>query len=579
MARAWQVLVLAAFSLALTAPAQAAPVPADATAWPGGAAVAAADQPTALGKDVSGLAYEGSGSATPGVLWAVDNGEGSLNRLIFSGGLWVRDTANNWGAGKLLHFPGGGGTPDAEGVTLTDAGSAGGVFVSSERDGANSGVSRPSVLRYDVTGNDVALTATREWDLTADLPGVGPNEGLESITWVPDTYLAAAGLRDQSKNAPYDPANYPDHGNGLFFVGLEANGTVYGYALNQSAPTFQKVAAFASGFPTIAELHWDRAAEQLWAVCDDNCNGRTGVFKVAAGAFTPVAYYERPAGMPNLNNEGFATTPASECANGSRPVFWADDGNTDGNALRAGTLNCGAAAATATTTAVSVTPTAINATVSAAAGTPSGTVAFSVDGVAVGTAPLNGGTATLAHVVPSGGERTVTASYSGDATFAASTGSVVRRDPGITGKATSTKGPSAAGWYGAPVTVTFTCTAAGATVSCPEPVVLNKSGIDQSASGTAGASDGGSATATVKDIDIDLDKPKVKLRRVKNGKVYRGRAPRPKCKATDALSGVARCKLKTKRRKTKRTVTATATDKAGNVAVAKVSFRVVPRRG
>ena len=44
--------------------------------------------------------------------------------------------------------------------------------------------------------------------------------------------------------------------------------------------------------------------------------------------------------MPNLNNEGFTITPDSECVGGSKPVFWADDGNTDGHALRAGTIPC-----------------------------------------------------------------------------------------------------------------------------------------------------------------------------------------------------------------------------------------------
>ena len=44
--------------------------------------------------------------------------------------------------------------------------------------------------------------------------------------------------------------------------------------------------------------------------------------------------------MPNLNNEGFAITPQRECVDGSKPVFWSDDNNTDLHALRSGTLNC-----------------------------------------------------------------------------------------------------------------------------------------------------------------------------------------------------------------------------------------------
>ena len=40
--------------------------------------------------------------------------------------------------------------------------------------------------------------------------------------------------------------------------------------------------------------------------------------------------------MPNLNNEGFAIAPQSECVDGHKPVFWSDDNNTDGHALRSG---------------------------------------------------------------------------------------------------------------------------------------------------------------------------------------------------------------------------------------------------
>jgi hypothetical protein len=37
---------------------------------------------------------------------------------------------------------------------------------------------------------------------------------------------------------------------------------------------------------------------------------------------------------PNINNEGFAVAPQAECASGLRPVFWSDDANTGGTAIR-----------------------------------------------------------------------------------------------------------------------------------------------------------------------------------------------------------------------------------------------------
>ena len=53
--------------------------------WPGGAERADRGRPNVFGGNMSGLIYEGSGSATPGVLWAVRNGPGSLFRLVWDG--------------------------------------------------------------------------------------------------------------------------------------------------------------------------------------------------------------------------------------------------------------------------------------------------------------------------------------------------------------------------------------------------------------------------------------------------------------------------------------------------------------
>ena len=325
--------------LILSPPALAAP-------WPGSASVTTVDQTGVLGADVSGLDYEGSGSAAPGVMWAVDNGNFLMHRLVWDGAQWVRDTANGWSAGKTLRYPTGLGNPDVEGVTLTDAGAAGGVYVSTERDTTASSVSRISVLRYDVSGAGKPLTATHEWNLTPDLPAVGSNAGAESVEWVPDTYLVEHGFVDEATAAPYNPATYANHGTGLFFVGLEGNGIVYAYALDQTSSSFTRVATFASGFSTFGALHFDPETEQLWVVCDNNCLGASRVFEIdtaagpTQGKFVAVADYDRPAGMANLNNEGFTITPNSECVEGSKPVYWADDGNTDSHVLRRGTINC-----------------------------------------------------------------------------------------------------------------------------------------------------------------------------------------------------------------------------------------------
>ena len=230
-----------------------------------------------------------------GVLWAVDSGNSLMLRLVWNGTLWVHDTANGWSAGKTLHFPGGGGLPNSEGITFTDAGSAGGVFVSSERNLDAGATSRVSVLRYDVSGAAASLTATQEWNLTPDLPPVGNNAGAEIGGVGPRHLPGRLRLRRQGTGLPYNPANYPNHGTGLFFVGLEANGIVYAYALDQTSSSFDRVATFASGFPTFAAMHFDADKNRLWTVCDDNCEGRSRIFEVNSnGSFLLSAEYRPP---------------------------------------------------------------------------------------------------------------------------------------------------------------------------------------------------------------------------------------------------------------------------------------------
>jgi hypothetical protein len=223
-------------------------------------------------------------------------------------------------------------------VTLTGAGSPGGVYVASERNNDASGTSRTSVLRYDVTGTGSALTATREWNLTGDLPPVDPNLGFEGITWIPDSFLTGAGFVDASTGAPYVPARYGAHTGGVFFVGVEGTGMVYGYVLQDSG-VFTRVAAVSSGMSAVMELQWEPQTARLWVVCDNTCDGQHRTMQVnASGTFAVTAIYNRPTGMADFDNEGFAL--AGDCVGGTKSVYWADDDNDSGHALRSGTVNC-----------------------------------------------------------------------------------------------------------------------------------------------------------------------------------------------------------------------------------------------
>jgi len=310
-------------------------------AWPGASTVQTVDALNAFPSNLSGLVYEGSGAATPGVLWAARNGPGAVFRLIFNGTNWVPDTANNWGSGKLLRYADGTGDPDAEGLTIIGSGSSAGIYVATERNNTANSVSRNTVLRFDPASSAATMTAVNEWNLTSDLPVTGPNLGLEAITWVPDSFLASKNFFDEAKNRAYNPADYANHGSGIFFVGLEATGAIYAYALDHNANTFTRIATISTGLVSVMDLYFDGDLGDFWAVCDDTCQGRSAVLRIdGTGKFTAARRFERPSSMPNVNNEGFTIAPVTTCSGGTRQAFWADDSNTDGHAIRSGTVTC-----------------------------------------------------------------------------------------------------------------------------------------------------------------------------------------------------------------------------------------------
>jgi hypothetical protein len=195
-------------------------------------------------------------------------------------------------------------------------------------------------LRIDPSAATAELTATNEWNISADLPAVGPNLGLEAITFVPDPALVAAGFLDQSANAVYDPARYPSHAGGLFFVGVEGTGNVYAYALDHRENTFVRIASFSSGQSGIMDLAYDRESGLLWGYCDNTCGNKSTIFRLNAGAFQIDRVYGPPSSLPASNNEGITFAPTSECVAGQRAFFWSDDDQINGHAIRRGSLAC-----------------------------------------------------------------------------------------------------------------------------------------------------------------------------------------------------------------------------------------------
>jgi len=300
--------------------------------WPGPQTVSTADLTDTFVQDLSGLVFE---PADPDVLWAAQNKKGTLFKL-------VRDASNTWapasGWPRDPKFANGAGSPDTEGITI---GPDGFVYLTTERDNDASGVSRNTILRFDPNSPvGATITPTTEWNLTPLLPSVGANLGLEGVTFVPDSYLVGNGFKDQSTGTTYAPSTYPLHGSGLFFVAYENNGAVYGFALDNDG-TPHLVATIDSGFAHLADINFDPERGRIWAVTDDTHDGKYSLLKVGpTGDFVVDTAFDRPAAMPNLNNEGMAIAPQSRCVNGLKEVVWSDDGDTDGHSIRRGAINC-----------------------------------------------------------------------------------------------------------------------------------------------------------------------------------------------------------------------------------------------
>lgn len=312
-----------------------------ASAWPGGSSTTLVDRTAYFGTDVSGLDLKVAEDPVDDVLWAVDDQAGLLLRLVQEHGVWVRDSANGWAEGKKVLFADGR-LPDVEGVVVVN----GWAYLSTERD--STGVSRASVLRVPTSGTATTLTASDEWRLNPDFPGIGANMGFESISFVPDDFLTEGRFRDDRTGKRYDPATYPDRvGGGLFLVAAETRGEQgrsHAYALNRDG-SFQRVATIANPLLMVMDLAFDRSTGTLWMACDDECAGQVAVARLTSNrdgttSFTVTAVHSRPTGLPDHNNEGFTVAPTSRCASGMRPVFWSNDSNTGSHVLRRGTVRC-----------------------------------------------------------------------------------------------------------------------------------------------------------------------------------------------------------------------------------------------
>ena len=302
--------------------------------WPGSDAAEVLDSTPMFLEDSSGLDVHESADGT--WLWAVDNGEGRIWKLSIAADRSV-SFAVGWTDGKRVRFqrdaanPGAAG-PDTEGITVDDDGL---VYVASERDNSAKGVNQNTILQVDPDEQTADLIALTEWDLTELLPAVGANLGIEAVEWVSDAALTGK-LFDDNRQAAYDPSQYAGKSDGLFFVAVEDGGGVFAFALSADGSA-ELISTIDPGLAGVMALDHDTVLDVLWAVCDDGCGGKSAQITLN-GTDTPgIAHFARAAGLPDINNEGFATAPASLSVGGQRPIWWFADGFAS-EALRVGAL-------------------------------------------------------------------------------------------------------------------------------------------------------------------------------------------------------------------------------------------------
>lgn len=337
-----------------------------------------------------------------------DKGPGSINKFVKNEqGAWVQDPSDGWTftssdgvvkGGKQLHFKDGKGGVDSEGITVINGDASQGVFIGAERDNEHKKTPRPSILRYnvasrsaDINGDGAEdLTATNEWDLTDALKEAGvtlekggdANLGVEGLAYVPNKVLESKGFKDKSGNV-YDSAKYSNSYDGLFIAALEKTGHLYALALSTkgNVDTVQLVkdiaipeAAVKSGYTLSVDVLYDAESGKLETICDNSCGASepSGTAKVATwdvdkatGEFTIENIVKAPGETVSENTEGYAVSPNSACqtnvsgasdaSKAYKPVFFADDGVTNGHSLRQGWLACDGGATPPTEDSTDVT--------------------------------------------------------------------------------------------------------------------------------------------------------------------------------------------------------------------------------
>lgn len=306
----------------------------DVIAWPGSSEVRTFDTVSTFLEDSSGLDFAN------GKLYAVDNGTATF---------WVMDVAKDgmltfargFEQGKRVCFQKDADNenakgPDAEGITVDGSGM---VYLASERDNSDKGVNYDTILMVNPNESGTRLVAQKEWDLTASLPQVSANMGIEAVEWVANADVVGK-LLDQNTGNTFDAANYPNAvAGGVFFVALEDNGHVYAFILNEDETVVQ-IADIDAKLGGAMALDYDTYENVLWVAADDGYGNRMAKITLNGSSNPEIVHVLPASGVDaSANNEGFAIADAEYTVNVQRPVYRFCDGVTSG-ALTIGSINC-----------------------------------------------------------------------------------------------------------------------------------------------------------------------------------------------------------------------------------------------
>ena len=191
----------------------------------------------------------------------------------------------------------------------------------------------------DPNESGTRLVAQKQWDLTASLPQVSANMGIEAVEWVANGDVAGK-LIDQNTGSAFDAANYPNAvAGGVFFVALEDNGHVYAYILNEDETVVQ-IADIDAKLGGAMALDYDTYEDVLWVAADDGYGNRMARITLNGSSTLEIVHVLPATGVDTAaNNEGFSIADAVYTVNGQRPVYRFCDGVTSG-ALTIGSINC-----------------------------------------------------------------------------------------------------------------------------------------------------------------------------------------------------------------------------------------------